>query len=191
MAQNNHIAAEQLTTVVERLRDNFRMSDADVANLSPGWLFYGLSIYFHHDQIAGGSAEEHRRQRQSPDLAMTQRFHLAANLCRFGGAEVLPILGDSRNPVTHVVVSPKLLSTELSSLRGKLAARIGHGSGAKMAHVVTVDWIEECWKEKTLLDEESTYIRMIHIAAPHCSRSPIRLFGLEPPLSCGKCELGC
>jgi DNA ligase 4 len=50
------------------------------------------------------------------------------------------------------VVDLDISSTELSTLRSTLSAQLGQ---QKMPHLVTVEWIEESWKERTLLDEES------------------------------------
>ena len=81
-------------------------------------------------------------------------MRLAQNTARFASAVIAESLGDSS--ITHVVIdSDALGSDEISSLRKVLSDR----SGSKMPHLVAVDWVEDCWKHGTLLDEERFQIR--------------------------------
>lgn len=106
-----------------------------------GWLFRSLKLYFYS-------------QVQSEDTQKDYRLQLAQNTARFASAEIAPSLANAS--ITHVVVNPDTLSSaEITSLRKSLADK----SGTKMPHLVSVDWVEECWKNGTLLDEERFQIR--------------------------------
>lgn len=109
-----------------------------------GWLFRGLKFHFYSsgdeqdESVSGELRKEH------------QRLQFAHNTARFAGAENSSSLKSSGT--THVIVDPGTLSSaDISSLRKSLAEK----PGAKMPHLVSVDWVEECWKNGTLLDEES------------------------------------
>ncbi|WEW60983.1 DNA ligase (ATP) [Emydomyces testavorans] len=103
----------------------------------PGWLLKHEVLYF-------------PRSRSSPDSPLPFPLHLASNLARFAGASLADKLEDKR--ITHIVVDRDSESTSISELRSKLSKRVG--AGQKIPHIVTVDWVKESWKEKTLLDEE-------------------------------------
>ncbi|CAG7918982.1 unnamed protein product [Penicillium olsonii] len=105
-----------------------------------GWLFRDLTLFFH--------------SKPRSDSQDDYRMRLAQNTARFASAVIAESLGDSS--ITHVVIdSDALGSDEISSLRKVLADR----SGSKMPHLVGVDWVEDCWKHGTLLDEERLQIR--------------------------------
>lgn len=109
-----------------------------------GWLFRGLKFYFYSnkDQLDEPASRELRKE--------DQRLHFARNTARFAGAETASSLRSSGT--THVIVDPETLSSaDISSLRKSLAEK----PGVKMPHLVSVGWVEECWKNGTLLDEES------------------------------------
>lgn len=97
-----------------------------------GWLFRGLTLFF-------------------PQKPGQKGLHLVQNTARFGSAEIVTSL---QNSVTHVVVDSEADSADISSLRKSLADRSG-----KIPHLVGVDWVEECWKNGTLLDEERFQVR--------------------------------
>lgn len=108
-----------------------------------GWLFRGLTLHF----SANGNGHD---EPGTAELRDDQRLHLAHNIARFAGATTATSLQSSG--ITHVIINPDTLSpADLSSLRNSLAAQPGN----KMPHLVSVSWVEECWKNGTLLDEES------------------------------------
>lgn len=76
---------------------------------------------------------------------------MTANIARFAGATVVNSLKDVA--ITHVIIDSDTSSTETSEFRRSLSTR----GGKKVPHIVTSKWIEECWGEKTLLDEESKF----------------------------------
>lgn len=120
--------------------------DAGVPADLPGWLFSGQVLYF-----AKPVESESEEEKEVPP-----RLRCASATARFAGATVVDDLEDAR--VTHVVVDDKSGSngsssrTDIQALRAKIATR--SGAGKKIPHVVSVQWIEESWVEKTLVDEE-------------------------------------
>ncbi|KAF2087353.1 DNA ligase 4 [Saccharata proteae CBS 121410] len=95
----------------------------------PGWMFRGLRVYVEKPAAADGDAT---------------RLDLAAQVFRFAGGEVMGSLDDSG--ITHVVVGDG--QSRLKELRQAVSRR------SPVPRIVTVEWIEASWKEKTLLDEE-------------------------------------
>lgn len=101
----------------------------------PGWIFEGLLVYVDRQDRKGETLPTHK----TPDFRMKQ----ACNTARFAGARVTDELKDG---VTHVVVGQD--RSRIRALREKV-------SGSKrLPRLVTIDWIEQSWQEKTLLDEE-------------------------------------
>lgn len=113
------------------------------ASSCPGWLFKGQTLYFAQNSTSDDSSEP---QDQNHDH---QRLNLASVLARFASAQVVTDL-EAKN-LTHVIVCDSS-SEEISSLRKSLSKRVG--SKNKIPHIVSVEWIEQSWAEKTLLDEE-------------------------------------
>lgn len=110
-----------------------------------GWLFKGLVLCFPKNE--NNSASE------GPEPKQSQRIHLVQNTAKFAGASVTTSLKELS--ITHVVVDPDITSSEISKLRKTLSTR------KKLPHIVKVDWIEDSWKEKTLLDEERKLPRFV------------------------------
>lgn len=104
------------------------------------WLFKGLVFYFNQEPSTESSKVD------------IQRLSVVSNISRFAGAAVVGSLKDST--ITHVITDPDTWSGERTALRASLSTR----RGKKIPHVVTRKWIEECWGEGTLLDEESEYL---------------------------------
>jgi DNA ligase 4 len=103
-----------------------------------GWLFRGLRIY--SDFGIKSNGEKPPFEIGAQDL----RIKLASNLARFAGAELVEDLEDES--ITHVVIGAA--SSRLGILRKEISTR------RRLPRMVTADWIEESWKEGTLLDEE-------------------------------------
>jgi DNA ligase-4 len=103
-----------------------------------GWLFRGLRIYL--DSGIKSNGEKPPFEIGVQDL----RIKLASNLARFAGAELVEDLEDES--ITHVVIGAD--SPRLGILRKEISTR------RRLPRMVTADWIEESWKEGTLLDEE-------------------------------------
>ncbi|KAH8705089.1 ATP-dependent DNA ligase IV [Talaromyces proteolyticus] len=175
---------DELRSVLEEMKLDKMINDADNSILSerlfarfqelrsftegalPGWLFKGLTIYFHPSTISPSSPET--------EPESSQRLWLARSLAEFGGANISTHLeigdnndssikssssnrekttkaGNNINTVTHVVVpiSPSS-KQDVTSLRKQLSKRVGE----RIPHIVSVEWVEESWREKTLVDEE-------------------------------------
>ncbi|KAK2790473.1 DNA ligase (ATP) [Emmonsiellopsis sp. PD_33] len=146
-----NLTPSKISQLSQQLNDhhitNHQESPTPFSN-SPGWLFKGLVIYLATPTSAS----------QSPPLP--QRLHLASNLIRFaGGIVILPsdntekkedAINDAR--ITHVVVDSDGVSSsdDIKEIRKKIAAR----ASKKIPHVVQVEWVEESWREGTVVDEE-------------------------------------
>ncbi|KAJ5120654.1 Nucleic acid-binding OB-fold [Penicillium bovifimosum] len=108
-----------------------------------GWLFRGLTFLFYANTTP--QKKPATRELRKED----QRLSLAHNTARFAGAASATSLKTAG--ITHVIIDPGTLSSaDLSSLRSSLVEKPGN----KMPHLVSVEWVEECWKNGTILDEE-------------------------------------
>ena len=72
------------------------------------------------------------------DMAWTQKARLVGNYVRFGGGEVVD--RESAKGVTHIIVPD--------------GGKIDSSSATNMARAVGTGWVERCWEEGTMLDEE-------------------------------------
>jgi DNA ligase-4 len=119
-----------------------------------GWLFRGLTFCFYTQPNESNADEQTRKE----DI----RLRLAQNTARFAGAQSAASLKDSG--ITHVVVDTESsFSVDLPSVRKYLAENLCN----KVPHVVSVGWIEECWKNGTLLDEESKFEHPVEVPLGH------------------------
>lgn len=101
-----------------------------------GWLFKGLTFFFFTPD------------RENADKEEDMPLRLARNTAQFASVHLASSLADKH--VTHVIANPETLSaSEISSLRGSLAAR----PGKKVPHLVSLEWVQESWRNRTLLDE--------------------------------------
>jgi DNA ligase-4 len=108
-----------------------------------GWLFRGLKFLFYANRNPQEKPATRELRKQD------QRLSFAHNTARFAGAASATSLKSAG--ITHVIIDPGTLSSaDLSSLRSSLAEKPGN----KMPHLVSVEWVEECWKNGTILDEE-------------------------------------
>jgi DNA ligase 4 len=145
--------SSQVSKVVEKLIACAQANVASGSIISLGWLFKGLTLYFHYPLETDMFLDSRPDEREVDVIAQMHRLRLASNLARFGGAS---IAGTDEKAVTHMVVDVDCSSSELSEIRGSLSTQLG---SKKMPHLVTVEWLEESWKERTLLDEESRFER--------------------------------
>lgn len=152
-----NVESSQISELLDQLHVQAQESNTRDAIVPCGWLFKGLTLYFHRSSDNGGSNESTDKESRADQ---EYHLHVATNLARFGGARIVDTIEDMA--VTHAVVSPELPAAELSTLRGTLAKKIGR---RKMPHLITVRWIEESWKEQTLLDEERKFYRRRFITA--------------------------
>src|SRR5205809_1163554 len=113
------------------------------SSISPGWLFKGQVLHFPPQNSESGS--------------LPLRLRLASNIARFAGGLVVGDMEDKR--ITHIVVDSGdengRSSTDLYSLRTSLSNRVG--ANKKIPRIVTAEWVDRSWKEKTLLDEERMF----------------------------------
>lgn len=128
-----------------------------------GWLFRGF-VFFFSQQDQPKDEGWDTEDSQHPKTADNIRLSLARNTARFAGATNASSLESTG--ITHVIIDPATFSSEeIASLRKSLASKWG----GKIAHLVTLDWVEECWKNGTLLDEES---KSYHFNTKHYPFNP-------------------
>ncbi|KAL9103088.1 MAG: hypothetical protein Q9163_001828 [Psora crenata] len=100
----------------------------------PGWMFEGLLLYADYPRENGALP--------SSDLAHLQ-LNQAYYTAHFAGARFTDELVEG---ITHILVDGD---------RGRWREMRGKISGfSRLPRLVTIDWIERSWQEKTLLDEE-------------------------------------
>lgn len=122
--------------VIERVTESIQEKVDSGWTMPSAWLFKGLTVYFPEDD----------EDEYCPQPKQSHKTHLARNTVRFAGASVA---NSPKEPsITHIVVGSETPASEVSTLRKTLSKR------KKIPHIVKVDWIEESWKERTLLDEE-------------------------------------
>jgi DNA ligase 4 len=139
----------EISQLAEKLHERVQ-AGASGSFASLGWLFKGLTFYFHNSRSTDEASDSDSQPGEQAD--MINKLHrpcLASNLASFGGASTASA---AEKAVTHVIVDVDCSSSELSALRGSLSIRLGK---RKLPHLVTVEWVERSWKERTLLSEES------------------------------------
>ena len=108
-----------------------------------GWMFRGLTVYVDPVKELQLNDDDQNVGPGEVGKGMQQRQEAALRTLCFGGGLLSEELGN--NQVTHVVVHEK---SKLKQIRETLATR------SRLPRIVTRQWIEESWKERTLLDEE-------------------------------------
>lgn len=161
MKLDRDIDAEATSQLSARLFAQTQEEHGSAAVL-PGWVFKGLTLFFHSPKSSPPSPLN------PPDSDISQRLRLARSLAEFGGADISETLETgqnkkktNKNDITHIIVPSCLSSSregeeELGSFR-KTLSKLVSSSGYKIPHIVSVEWVEQSWKEKTLLDEESMF----------------------------------
>ena len=107
----------------------------ELGNL-PGWIFEGLLIYIDDQDISGKTY----LLQKDPGFRLKQ----ACNTARFAGGRITYDLQDGG--VTHILVGSD--RSRIRALREKIA------KFKRLPRIVAVEWVEESWREQTLLDEE-------------------------------------
>lgn len=112
--------------------------------ITPAWLFRGLKMYFNFADVEMsndefGDADSHLNANEYGQVDL----RLASITARLTGATLAGCLSPA--DLTHIVVSN---NSDVASLRREIAGR------PRLPRIVTYHWIEESWKERTMLDEE-------------------------------------
>ncbi|KAI5307300.1 hypothetical protein KEM56_000584 [Ascosphaera pollenicola] len=120
---------------------NLQDSEAEILNTDladgfPGLMLKNCHIYF----------APHRDAK-----VISERLQLARNVAAFAGARIAQSSGDQG--VTQIVIDENRELTDVTGLRKEVAERVKEGT-SKLPRIVSVRWIEDSWKEKTILDEE-------------------------------------
>lgn len=129
--------------------------------LLPGWIFEGLLLYVvdsEHDILKGTSSSV-----QEPLNDHAFRMKQACNTAKLAGARFTNNLAD--DSITHILVRSDKTSR---GVREKISWYAAYPSFTalscstliradrrkRLPRLVSFDWIEQSWNEKTLLDEE-------------------------------------
>lgn len=143
----------------ELLLAQFKEHNPDLAD-TPGWMFNGLVIYFDKkgqtiDQLEGDTKPE-------DETGYDLDTKLAGHIVHFAGGRLATDLDDTE--ITHVVIGGdenrlremrERNSLSVSPITSDLYCANTSLRKSRIPHLVTIDWIRDSWKEKTLLDEES------------------------------------
>ncbi|KAB8068426.1 ATP dependent DNA ligase domain-containing protein [Aspergillus leporis] len=143
MSKDHHFDISQCSEAVRKLNERIQEKANSGWEMPSGWLFKGLTIHFHQNDDAHDAESDETTQTHQQT-----RLRFANNTARFAGASIAD--SPKSSAVTHIVVAPNPPSSEISSIRKSLSTN----PGKKLPHLVTVEWIEACWKQRTLLDEE-------------------------------------
>lgn len=103
----------------------------------PGWIFSHTKIYF--DQSTDTRANGDGTDSRGPASSLTT----AATIAAFAGAVV--VVDINSKSITHIIVDG---ASNVKRLREEISKR------SKIPRLVTAGWVEESWKERTMLDEE-------------------------------------
>jgi DNA ligase 4 len=109
----------------------------------PGWMFAGLVVHFDPEKRSQPNGVNDQLGYDELGRELQQREEAASWTLRFGGGLLSEELDNMQ--LTHVVVHE---NSNVKQLRRTLASR------PRLPRIVTRQWIEESWKEQTLLDEE-------------------------------------
>jgi DNA ligase-4 len=134
------------------------------------FLFHGMVFYFDlgtdvpvknvPEVAAASSSTSISEEEAEPSAANNTSSGLMTTslrtIAKFAGAEVLPpsygklssVPTKLKPTITHIIADP---TSELPALRKEVAS----WRGRKIPRIVTREWIEECWKEGTRVDEEA------------------------------------
>lgn len=135
------------TTETMQTLDAYIQERANAGHELPiGYLFKGLTLSFPQSSLEEADFAEN----DSTEMERQYRLRMARNTASFAGANIVNSLDDPA--ITHAIVDPKCSADEISSIRKSWAT-----GRKKLPHLVTVEWIEECWDQRTVLDEERMF----------------------------------
>ncbi|KAL8999344.1 MAG: hypothetical protein Q9169_001770 [Polycauliona sp. 2 TL-2023] len=112
----------------------------------PGWLFRGLFIYFDNmERVLFNGDDAAVMTKTDWPIEVDSDLKQARGIATFLGARVAHHLGE--DGITHVVVGQD--KSRLRNIRHELS-RI-----SRLPRIVTASWVQDSWREMTLLNEES------------------------------------
>jgi DNA ligase-4 len=142
-------SVDELQLLMDKMGVVKEINVDDIASKLPGsenirgWIFRGLTVHFDPVTKSQLNGDDHDTSPGGVEKDMQRREEAASWTLCFGGGLLSEELNNER--VTHVVVHEK---SNLRQIRGTLTSR------SRLPRIVTRQWIEESWKERTLLDEE-------------------------------------
>lgn len=116
------------------------------------WLFKGKTFYFDDPStrnstskasVNGGDMDVGTAISANNNLSSPTSIFQARVLASFASALIATSLSDTS--VTHIITSP---NSDVSSIRKTISSR------KRLPRIVKATWIQDCWREGTLVDEE-------------------------------------
>lgn len=144
MKKVDTMGSQGVQGVAEHVLNN---SDDGAREEVKGAMFRGIKIHFVSPSSSTSSPG-------TDGVAAQLEFQLARNIARFAGA-VLAEEVDEEEGVTHVVVGA---DEDITAVRKGVGERSGGGK-EKVPWVVRPGWVNESWKEGTVLEEEGFVAR--------------------------------
>jgi DNA ligase 4 len=129
--------------VVRKVKVDDIASELSASRDIPGWMFAGLVVHFDPVEISQPNAINPEVGLEESIQELERRKGSASWTVRFGGGLLSEQLDNKQ--LTHVIVHDK---SDVKQLRKTLSTR------PRLPWIVTRQWIEESWRERTLLDEE-------------------------------------
>ncbi|KAJ8102650.1 ATP dependent DNA ligase domain-containing protein [Lipomyces tetrasporus] len=108
----------------------------------PSLIFYDTVIYLDEPDLASNEA----LPPHGDPLSAKFRLEIAANYATFGGARISSDISDRE--ITHIATLPEAPKNRVSAIRSLVSFRL------RVPRVVSVEWLEQSWKESTRLSEE-------------------------------------
>ncbi|KAF9630396.1 DNA ligase ATP-dependent [Lasiodiplodia theobromae] len=140
---------------LEKAEDGHGMGllEDDAVALARGWLFRGCRVWFDdgsgRDRASGeAAADEGPDKVDEQEQARLIRLYLAKQIVRFAGGSVSENL-EADDAVTHVVVT----GTDAERIK-EVRQIVADRKAERVPRVVGVEWVEESWRERTIVDEE-------------------------------------
>ena len=142
-------SVDELKVLMDRMDEVKKIKVDEIASKMsgsgdmPGWMFVGLVVHFDPVQESQRNGNGDDVGRDEVEKGLQRREEAASWTFRFGGGVLCEELENEQ--LTHVVVHEQ---SNVKQIRRTLASR------PRLPRMVTRQWIEESWNERTLLDEE-------------------------------------
>jgi DNA ligase 4 len=136
---------KDIGTLPQRKKDELVREWEDEGDMK-GWMFKGKRFYF--DEPGSTSSSDVNGNEDVMDFDEVKTSNGASKLqacllASFAGATIAKSLSDTT--VTHIITVPE---SDVKAIRKSLSSR------KKIPRVVEAKWIDECWKEGTMVDED-------------------------------------
>jgi ATP-dependent DNA ligase I len=126
-----------------------------------GFLFLGMTFFFDRPGIDGDPDTERNGTDSDLDTDIDEPTSLRT-IAKFASASIVPSTSSTlsavpkamQEEITHIIAHP---NSDLKDIRQEIA--IWHKEGKKIPYMMKAEWIEQCWREGTRVDEEAYIAR--------------------------------